>query len=65
MSANRRCAVLVGTGHRGCKMWGREPLAGYGDFVALCDRNPLRAERENQAAPKRKPALPVRAGPVR
>ena len=48
MSTNRRRAVLVGTGNRGFKMWGRELLAGYGEYVelvALCDRNPLRAER--------------------
>jgi predicted dehydrogenase len=40
--------ALVGTGHRGVTMWGRDLLAGWGDglrLVGLCDTNPLRAER--------------------
>ncbi len=48
MTSNRLRAALVGTGHRGLNMWSRGLLAGYGDFVemvALCDRNPMRAER--------------------
>ena len=52
MSTNRQRAALVGTGHRGLNMWGRGLLAGYGDFVemvALCDRNPMRAERVRDA----------------
>ena len=48
MPTNRIRAALVGTGHRGLNMWGRGLLAGYGEFVemvALCDSNPMRAER--------------------
>ncbi len=39
--------VLVGTGHRGTSMWGKELLERHGDaveFVGLCDTNPLRLE---------------------
>ena len=45
---NRRRYALVGTGHRGSTMWGRDLLQGWRDsleLVALCDINPLRAER--------------------
>jgi predicted dehydrogenase len=44
----RRRYALVGTGHRGSTMWGRDLLQGWRDtleLVALCDINPLRAER--------------------
>jgi len=44
----RRRYALVGTGHRGSTMWGRDLLTGWRDsleLVALCDINPLRAER--------------------
>ena len=44
----RRRFALVGTGHRGSTMWGRDLLRGWRDsleLVALCDINPLRAER--------------------
>ncbi|MCM2293139.1 Gfo/Idh/MocA family oxidoreductase [Allorhizobium sp. BGMRC 0089] len=40
--------ALVGTGHRATTMWGRSLLEGWSDYVglvALCDLNPLRAER--------------------
>lgn len=40
--------ALAGTGNRGTKMWGRELLAGWSDaveLVAICDLNPMRAER--------------------
>ena len=43
----RRRIALVGTGHRGTGMWGKELLAGWREhveIVALCDLNPLRAE---------------------
>ena len=45
---NRRRYALVGTGHRGSTMWGKDLLTGWRDsleLVALCDINPLRAER--------------------
>ncbi len=44
----RRRYALVGTGNRGTTMWGRDLLAGWRqevDLVAICDTNPLRAER--------------------
>ena len=44
----RRRYALIGTGHRGSTMWGRDLLQGWRDtleLVALCDINPLRAER--------------------
>src|SRR5687767_10271416 len=49
-SAKRRIA-LVGTGHRGTGMWGRELLAECGtwvEMVGLCDMNPLRVERARE-----------------
>jgi predicted dehydrogenase len=45
---SKRRVALVGTGHRGTGMWGRELLAECGEWVemvALCDANPLRAAR--------------------
>lgn len=39
--------AMVGTGHRGCGMWGSSVLKEYGDlieFVGLCDINPGRLE---------------------
>jgi predicted dehydrogenase len=44
----RRRYALIGTGNRGTTMWGRDLLAGWRDkvdLVAICDLNPLRAER--------------------
>jgi predicted dehydrogenase len=46
--SQKRRVALVGTGHRGITMWGRELLADCGDWiemVGLCDSNPLRLER--------------------
>ena len=46
-SGKKRIA-LVGTGHRGTSMWGMNVVGGYSEwveFVAICDQNPLRAER--------------------
>jgi predicted dehydrogenase len=43
----RRRVAMVGTGHRGSGMWGRDLVERYPDvveFVGLCDTNPLRAE---------------------
>lgn len=43
----RRRIALVGTGHRGTGMWGKELMAGWREhveIVALCDLNSLRAE---------------------
>lgn len=47
-SEDRRRYALVGTGSRGTGMWGRDLLEGWRqnvDLVAICDTNPLRAER--------------------
>lgn len=47
----RRRVALVGTGHRGSSMWGKELLAGWREnveFVALCDINGLRAEHSRR-----------------
>ncbi len=47
-SSNRRIPVaLVGTGSRGCDMWGRDIINAYAEqikFVGLCDINPGRLE---------------------
>lgn len=43
--SNKNRVAIVGTGHRGTGMWGRELLAGWSDcveMVALFDANPLR-----------------------
>jgi predicted dehydrogenase len=45
---DRRRYALIGTGNRGTTMWGRDLLKGWRDrvdLVAICDINPLRAER--------------------
>jgi len=45
---DRRRYALIGTGNRGTTMWGRDLLKGWRDrvdLVAICDLNPLRAER--------------------
>jgi predicted dehydrogenase len=44
----RRRYALIGTGNRGTTMWGRDLLNGWRqdvELVAICDTNPLRAER--------------------
>ena len=44
----RRRYALIGTGNRGTTMWGEDLLEGWRpavDLVAICDTNPLRAER--------------------
>jgi predicted dehydrogenase len=44
-AAGKRRYALVGTGHRGTSMWGRDLVERYSDvveFVGLCDVNPLR-----------------------
>jgi predicted dehydrogenase len=44
---SKRRIAMVGTGHRGSGMWGKDILQNYGDiieFVGLCDINPGRAE---------------------
>jgi predicted dehydrogenase len=51
IEGGRRRVVLVGTGHRGTGMWGRELLAECGawvEMVGLCDSNPLRLERARE-----------------
>jgi predicted dehydrogenase len=43
--SNKNRVAVVGTGHRGTGMWGRELLSGWNDcveMVALCDSNPQR-----------------------
>lgn len=48
MTDERRKFALIGTGNRGTTMWGKDLLAGWRDeldLVAICDTNPLRAER--------------------
>ena len=48
MAEQRLRYGLAGTGNRGTKMWGRDLLAGWSDaveLVAICDLNPMRAER--------------------
>jgi predicted dehydrogenase len=43
----RRRYALIGTGHRGTGMWGRDLVEKYADvveFAGLCDINPLRLE---------------------
>lgn len=42
-SEKKLTVALVGTGSRGCEMWGRSILKSYGqyiEFVGLCDINP-------------------------
>src|SRR6478752_8594690 len=51
LSDERHRVALVGTGHRGAGMWGRELLAGWRDcteFVAICDINERRASHARQ-----------------
>ncbi|UFN48847.1 Gfo/Idh/MocA family oxidoreductase [Roseomonas sp. OT10] len=48
----RNRMALVGTGHRGTGMWGKELLGRFGDqldLVGLCDLNELRAHRSQRA----------------
>lgn len=47
----KRRVAVVGTGHRGTGMWGRELLAECGawvEMVGLCDSNPLRLARARE-----------------
>lgn len=47
-SRGKRRLAIVGTGHRGLGMWGKELLNECGawvDIIALCDSNPLRLAR--------------------
>lgn len=51
-SSNKHRIAIVGTGHRGTSMWGKELLAGWSDeveMVGLCDINPLRLARARDA----------------
>lgn len=51
-TSRRERVALVGTGHRGAGMWGKELLAGWRDRVemsALVDVNPRRAEAARTA----------------
>ena len=52
INGERHRVALVGTGHRGTGMWGKELLAGWRDtaeFVAICDINELRATHARTA----------------
>src|SRR6187399_2646321 len=43
----RKRLAMVGTGHRGTGMWGKDIFDRYSnetEFVGLCDKNGLRAE---------------------
>ncbi|MER9947158.1 Gfo/Idh/MocA family oxidoreductase [Mesorhizobium sp. M0047] len=47
-TSKRTRYALVGTGNRGTTMWGRDLLERWNDaveLVAICDLNPMRAER--------------------
>lgn len=49
---NKHRVALVGTGHRGGGMWGKELIAGWSDdieMVALCDINAQRMARARDA----------------
>jgi predicted dehydrogenase len=51
LGSSKRRVALVGTGHRGTGMWGRELLAQCGewvDMVGLCDMNSLRVARARE-----------------
>jgi predicted dehydrogenase len=46
-TGTKRRLAMVGTGHRGSGMWGKnvvEPFGDYVEFVGMCDINPGRAE---------------------
>ncbi len=50
--SNKHRVAIVGTGHRGTGMWGKELLAGWSEeieMVGLCDVNPLRLARARDA----------------
>jgi len=50
MRMTRTRYALVGTGHRGTTMWGRDLIERWSDdveLVAVCDLNAMRAERSN------------------
>jgi predicted dehydrogenase len=56
----RRRVALIGTGHRGASLWGRELLAGHRSRVALvglADKNSLRAEAARVAIGTNAPAF--------
>jgi predicted dehydrogenase len=51
-TSNKHRVAIVGTGHRGTSMWGKELLAGWSDtveMVGLCDINPLRLAKAREA----------------
>lgn len=50
--SNRHRIAIVGTGHRGTGMWGKELIAGWSEeleLVGLCDINPMRLARARDA----------------
>ena len=50
---NKHRIALVGTGHRGTGMWGKELLEGWGDtveMVGICDTNPGNVDEVNVEA---------------
>jgi predicted dehydrogenase len=51
-TSNKHRVAIVGTGHRGTSMWGKELLAGWSDtveMVGLCDINPVRLAKARDA----------------
>lgn len=56
---NKHRVALVGTGHRGTGMWGKELLAGWSEeieMVGLCDINPARLARARETIGTAAPA---------
>lgn len=51
LSGKRTRYAIVGTGHRGATMWGRDLVERWSDvleLVAVCDLNPMRAGRARE-----------------
>ena len=56
----KRRVALIGTGHRGASMWGKELLADFRgeiDLVGLADKNSMRVERARVAIGTNAPAF--------
>lgn len=58
--SEKRRVALIGTGHRGASMWGKELLADFRgeiDLVGLADKNSMRVERARVAIGTNAPAF--------
>ena len=58
--SEKRRVALIGTGHRGASMWGKDLLADFRgeiDLVGLADRNSMRVERARVAIGTNAPAF--------